>query len=159
MGGLIMRKLLVVLVGSLLIVALSGSAALGAANGTDRPWKASGSGDGIFTPGTPATFHVDGTSTNAHLGRSTFSVDGVCTNLDCSASTFTSTIVAANGDTLTVSGISVGPGTDHITFTGGTGRFVGASGTATNTVTSVVADPANPLASHFTFRQRGTISY
>jgi hypothetical protein len=153
MGGLIMRKFFVLLVGSLLLVALSSSAALGAAKGTDRPWKASGSGDGIVTPGTPVTFHIDGTSKNTHLGRSTFSLDGVCTNPDCSTNTFAFTIVAANGGHLTASGVN-----DTATFTGGTGRFAGASGAIAITTTSFVTD-ASGLAFQLTFTQTGTISY
>jgi hypothetical protein len=151
-----MRKLLVLLAGSLLLVTLAGSPALGAAKGTDRPWKASGSGHGIITPGTPQTFTIDGTSNNTHLGRGTFHLDAVCTPPDpgdCPTSTATFTIVAAHGDTLTASGAN-----DTGTFTGGTGRFAGASGTVTTTTTSFVFDPST-LTFELTFTQTGTISY
>ena len=148
-----MRKLLVSLASLLMmLVALSGSAAFGASNGTDRPWKASGSAEGIVTPGAPVTTHTEGTSTNTHLGRSTFVVDGVCLNEDCSSDTFTFTIVAANGDTLRASGAG-----DTATFTGGTGRFAGASGTVTTTTPTFAF--TDPLHFHFTFTQTGTISY
>ena len=148
-----MRKFFVLLVCSVLFVTFSGSSALGAAKGTARPWRATGSGNGLFTAGTPLTFTIDGTSNNTHLGRSTFHLDGVCTNVDCSTFTFTFTIVAANGDTLNASGEN-----ESVIFTGGTGRFAAASGTLTNTPT-VVADLNNPAAFHVTFTQTGTISY
>lgn len=151
-----MRKFLVTLVCSLLFVAVSGPAALAAADGTDRPWNASGAADGIFSPGT-GTFTLDGTSNNTHLGRGTFHLDGLCTNSDCSTSTFTFTIVAANGDTLTASGTGSGA-VSHASFTGGTGRFAGAGGAITTTGASTV-HPANPLAFHFTFTQTGSITY
>ena len=148
-----MRKLLVSLVCSLLVVALSGSAALGKAKGTDRPWKASGSGHGIITVGTPDTYTIDGTSKNTHLGRSAFHLDGVCTSSNCRTDTFTFTIVAANGDTLTASGAN-----NTASFTGGTGRFAGARGTVTTTATSFVLDEST-LTFETTFTQTGTISY
>jgi len=148
-----MRKFFLLVVCSMSFITLIGSAAFGAANGTDRPWQATGSGNGLFTAGTPLTFTIDGTSNDTHLGRSTFHLDGVCSNEDCSMFTFTFTIVAANGDTLNASGVN-----DSVTFTGGTGRFASASGTLTNTAT-VITDPSNPAAFHITFTQTGTISY
>ena len=152
-----MRKFVVLvcsLLFSLLFVALSGSGALGAAKGTNRPWKASGSGHGIITLGTPDTYAIDGTSKNTHLGRSTFHLDGVCTSSpNCPTDTFTFTIVAANGDTLTASGAN-----NTASFTGGTGRFAGASGTVTTTTTSFVLDEST-LTFETAFTQTGTISY
>ena len=153
-----MRKFFITLACSLLLVAVSGAPALAAAKGHDRPWKASGSATGMFTPGTPGTYIVKGTSNNTHLGRGTFQVDGVCTNAACSTSTFTFTIVAANGDLLTASGESVG-NMSHATFTGGTGRFAGASGAITTANVPSPSDPANPLVFHFTFTQTGSITY
>ena len=152
-----MRKVLITLACSVLLIAASGPAAVAAAKGSDRAWKASGSADGIFTPSTPGTYTLDGTSNNTHLRRGTFHVDGVCTNSDCSTDTFTFTILAANGDSLTASGFSVG-GVSYATFTGGTGRFVGASGAITTTGTSS-SDSVNPFRFHFTFTQTGSISY
>jgi hypothetical protein len=60
----------------------------------------------------------------------------------------TFTVVAANGDTLFVSFTSswqpsTGVGTESIAFTGGTGRFAGASGSATLDCT-ITADPESP---------------
>ncbi len=44
------------------------------------------------------------------------------------------------------------------TIIGGTGRFAGATGTMTETGTTVI-DPANPLAFTGTWEATGTISY
>jgi hypothetical protein len=71
------------------------SAALGAAKGTDRPWKASGSGTGIMTLGTPSTIATDSTLQAAHLGRSTFHNDQVCAPAGGANGTSNMTIVAA----------------------------------------------------------------
>jgi hypothetical protein len=156
MEGLIMRKFFVSFVCSMLFVAVSASAALAATNGTDRPLKASGSANGVITVGIPVTFTIDGTSTSTHLGRTAFHIDGVCNDPNCFTSTYTYTAVAANGDTLTASGVNDGTN-DVASFTGGTGRFAGASGTLTTT-TSFVFDPSG-LGFHLTFTQSGTISY
>ena len=151
-----MRKFLVSCVCSILFVAMSGSAALAAANGTDRPLKASGSATGIITVDTVVTFTIDGTSTSTQLGRTTIHIDGVCNDPNCFTSTYTYTAVAANGDTLTASGANDGTN-DVASFTGGTGRFAGASGTITTT-TNFIFDPSG-LGFHLTFAQTGTISY
>ena len=151
-----MRKFAFSLVCSVLFVALSASAALGAAEGTDRPWKVAGSATGIIMPGTPTTIVIEGTVQAAHLGRTRFQNVVICTLPDCStggANTFT--FVAANGDTLTASGENVG----ERTFTGGTGRFAEATGSFTFTATSVAFDPSNPLVFRLTFTETGTISY
>ncbi len=156
-----MRKLAALLI-VLAVSVLGTGEAFGAAKGTDRPFKGSGSGSGIATVvGGEIRFTIDGTGHFSHLGKSTFHVDGVCTNADCTTFSFTVTIVAANGDTLTGSSTSTGTATTFTnleTYTGGTGRFAGASGTSTSTGT-IVPDPSNPLAFTITFTSRGTISY
>jgi len=93
-------------------------------------------------------------------GPNTFSIQG------------TSTIVAANGDTLftTFTGTGESSGafavgqtsvaTLAVTITGGTGRFAGASGAYTQTVSSEVLSITFPTATlHQINRSRGTISY
>jgi hypothetical protein len=121
-----------------------------AKGGTDRPFKASGSGLGVVDP-VAGTYVIDGTSKNSHLGRSTFHTEGALTGGN------TITITAANGDKLVAIGTSA---TDAI-FSGGTGRFQGASGTLTSsfTITPDPSDPTNPLRFELHFTQHGTISY
>ncbi len=66
--------------------------------------------------------------------------------------------MAANGDTFTTF-VSVTPGSGYTeTITGDRGRFAGATGTMTETGTTV-SDPSNPLAFTTTFEITGTISY
>lgn len=133
--------------------------AFGAAKGTSRPIKGSGTGAGYATVANGViTLTVDGTQQLSHLGRSTFHFDGVCTNADCTGYDATTLYVAANGDTFTTF-VSVTPGSGYTeTITGGTGRFVGATGAMTETGTTV-SDPSNPLAFTTTFKITGTISY
>lgn len=81
--------------------------------------------------------------------------------------TGTRTIVTANGDkmfsTIEGSGMSVTSTTSHATetdtITGGTGRFTGASGTYTATISSVVSVTANTETIHTTSTTRGSIRY
>lgn len=155
-----MRKLVSVLL-VFTVAVLGTGVASGKAHGTDRPLEGRGSGSAIVNVGPVITYTIDGTLHLSHLGKSTFHLDGVCTNADCSTSTFTNTIVAANGDRLTSSSTNTGTAgtfTNLDTFTGGTGRFAGASGSSTTTGTSV-DDPSNPLAFTITFILSGTISY
>lgn len=87
-------------------------------------------------------------------GPSTFSYTG------------TRTFVAANGDKLfsAVSGKgtltrSTGKSTETDTITGGTGRFAGASGTYTDTISSVVVSAAGSIqTSHVTAVAHGQIA-
>jgi hypothetical protein len=159
-----MRKLAsLFMVVAVAVAVLGTGVAVAAADGTSRPIKSRGSGSGLTTlvGGVPATYVIDGTLHGSHVGRSTFHVDGICTNPTCTTSTFTTTIVAANGDTLTSSSTSTGTATTFTnldTNTGGTGRFAEARGHTITTGTSVT-DPSNPLAFTITFRSRGTIRY
>ena len=140
-------KLTKVLVAASMVIAiavLGPVAAFGKAHGTDRPFKARGSGVLVADPA--GTYVIDGTEQATHMGRVTFHVDGVCTNADCSTSTFTTTTRAANGDTVTDSSTSTANGptgfTNLDTVTGGTGRFAGASGSSTTTGTvGLTSDP------------------
>ena len=157
-----MRKFGTVLAAACIVVALLGTGAASAAKGgTDRPFKGGGSGTGIVDAAT-GTYTIDGSGNFTHFGRTQLHVDGVCTNADCTTSTFTFTETAANGDEVTGSSNSSDDGLGHFTnldtWTGGTGRFAGASGHTTTTGTSVT-DPSNPLVFHLTFTSQGTISY
>jgi hypothetical protein len=131
-----------------LFVAVSASTAHGAAKGTDRPWRVSGTATGVITPGSPTTVVIEGTVQAAHLGRTAF------TNVVV-GDVATFTFEAANGDTITAVGTITGPRT----FISGTGRFADVTGGFTVTVTSIVFDPSNPLVFEITFEETGTISY
>jgi hypothetical protein len=96
----------------------------------------------------------------SHLGRATFISDKII-NFMAGTQTIQGTYIAANGDLLYANGSGTSQflapnrvafqGT--VSFEGGTGRFVSASGTAT---TTGEADPVNGR-SHFT--TTGTIRY
>jgi hypothetical protein len=101
-----------------------------------------------------------GTCQLSHLGRAGF--DGILeVNLLLGTQTGTRTFTAANGDELyaTVTGTSapVGPGligfSAIFTFTGGTGRFTNASGTAQG------EGVANQMTQTTTVRIEGSIRY
>jgi hypothetical protein len=93
------------------------------------------------------------TGVGSHLGRWTGqgSIDSV---VDAAAGrvavSATVTIVAANGDRLFVSvsvslSLATGLGEETLSFTGGTGRFAGASGSASGVCEDVTWDPTSPL--------------
>jgi hypothetical protein len=135
------------------------SSASAAQGGTNVPIQGSGSAvETIFydgsCPGNQGS-SVVGTEHLSHLGLSTFSTVGCL--LGSSSPT---TTTAANGDQLIDSvGSTVSTGntfTGTLAFTGGTGRFLGASGSATISGT-IVPLSANTLA--LTFSLTGTISY
>lgn len=167
-GGLSPKA--IALVGLVLAVAALGpSAAIAKKGGTDRPIKDDSSGTTVFDL---ATLDVvaDTTGITSHLGRTTTHLEGTVT--PTGPDTFTiagsSVTVAANGDelfgtfagsgTLDASGNSTGLVT--ITFTGGTGRFASASGTATGPFSQVMTSTngtTSTLATDYTLT--GTISY
>ena len=129
-----------------------------ATGGTTVPINGSGSAvETIFTDTLcPASLgsSVIGTEQLSHLGRVTFS------SVDCVlSSSSTSTTTAANGDQLVdvatvVSNGSAFSGT--LVYTGGTGRFLDASGTAT---ISGTVTPLSASTFALTFSTAGTISY
>jgi hypothetical protein len=96
----------------------------------------------------------------SHLGRATFISDKII-NFAAATQTIQGTYIAANGDLLYANGAGtsqvVAPGRiafqGIVVFEGGTGRFAGASGTATMTGE---ADQVNARSS---FTTTGTISY
>ena len=95
------------------------------------------------------------TGVGSHLGH--FTGQGLIhvVNIDLGADRVdlagTATFTTKNGDKLFVSvtisfGISTHIGVEHITFTGGTGRFAGASGSATLNCQATGTDPTMHLA-------------
>jgi hypothetical protein len=158
-----MRKLGAGLAAIGLVVAVLGSSPAGAASGgTDRPLKSTGNGTIVINPNN-GTFTLESVIHSAHMGSSTKAGSG--TLLSATTTAFQFTDVAANGDTLvgtstgtivpTANGFTY---TNVDTYTGGTGRFAGASGTSTTTGIGV-RDPNNPLLNAITISLVGTISY
>ncbi len=118
---------------------------------------------------------LTGTGHFTHLGKTTFTgaTTGTGRAEQCQGFTGTSqvTLTAANGDELflssndlfcATSSPNATPFTSHltasITFTGGTGRFAGASGSATGQADGV-ASSATATTSTFSGTITGTISY
>ena len=164
-----MKKLIAALA-ALAVMALAPATALGAKGGTDRPVKAAFSGATVLTPTGPTGSIVEftGTGRTSHGGKSTLESTGTTaftspTTFDFSAS---STTTVANGDQRFST--EVGTGTINAdgsvviditsTTTGGTGRFEGASGSSTGTISNVLSsDPAATFDT--TISTVGTISY
>jgi hypothetical protein len=105
------------------------------------------------------------TGVGGHLGRWTgqgsidnFAIDAVGDRI---AASCTATLTAANGDQLFVSvsvslDLTTRVGEETVTFTGGTGRFAGASGSVTQ-VCDVTWDPASPLTFECNGQGSGTL--
>ena len=148
---------------------LAPATALGKAGGTDRPVRGHSSGTTVLDLGTLA-FTVDATGVISHGGKSTSHFDGVLTftGPDTFDVTGSVTITTANGDELfgTVSGSGTtdasgdAQGTNVITYTGGTGRFENASGTASAPFTQVLISTDGTASTFATESSlRGTVSY
>jgi hypothetical protein len=150
-------------------------AAVAAQGGTDLPLEGTGSGTLSFNFifGTPISATAEGTAHFSHLGMSTYTQDYTITATSPTTYTLagTETIVAANGDMLvaTLTGAGDNPlfivgetfeTTVLFTIDGGTGRFLGASGTQTATFTSVIDSIAGTtITSSQTSTRQGTITY
>ena len=91
----------------------------------------------VFQPPSTLVVHLTAIGTATHLGKYTLRENGVVDTITMISGVGDFTFVAANGDTII--GTSIGqarpgptPGTlsitEHLDITGGTGRFVGASG-------------------------------
>jgi hypothetical protein len=173
-------RTLLILMSSLACAVVAPAAAVAESGGTDRPWQGSGSGTTTFdvTPGGGLPATSEGTAHFSHLGASTYSSSYNITLTGPSGlgPTFTlagtQTIVAANGDmlfgTFTGAGqvlgvFGVGQPSEAgtvLTVTGGTGRFVDASGTLTSTFSNEVVSLVGPIATASqAFTAEGTISY
>jgi len=155
-----MRRLIVSLglVGAL--VGLPATGALAAEQGTNRPLEASGKLRLTITDATAGTFIIRGRTNVTHLGLVRVRSEGVFTGPTTYA--FTTKLVAANGDKVKTSSTGAtaadGTFTNHDTITGGTGRFVGATG---QTVTTGTAKPkkTDPNIIRLVFTLTGTITY
>jgi hypothetical protein len=160
-----MRKFFVGLV--VLGISSTMGTAFAAPGGTDRPLKVSGSGAvTVIPPQFSGTFH--GTTT----GKGTFSGSFVVAGLppSCNVGSVpvsdSITLTAANGDTInqSASGTVCATTTNNFhqtstyTITGGTGRYLTATGSGSFiSDASFAAGLANPGT--FTFTEDGTISY
>lgn len=152
----------------LALAATSPSAALAAAHGTDRPLTGTNIGTGTLDPDTGVQT-VSFSGHLSHLGADTGDADLTLTFTSASTFTYTGTrtFVAANGDevfsAVTGSGTSTPPAaesTETDTITGGTGRFAGATGTYTNTVSSVIVSVTDTtVTTRVTAAVQGQISY
>jgi hypothetical protein len=88
-------------------------------------------------PGCDARLYLEGAGTGTHLGKFTITLS-FCGRADGTLDTGTGTFVAPTGELLYITFHGVSDGghpilhfTSYVTFTGGTGRFEGATGTAT----------------------------
>ena len=152
----------------LALAATSPSAALAAAHGTDRPLTGTNTGTGTLNLDTGAQT-VDFSGQLSHLGADAGQADLTITFTSDSTFTYTGTrtFVAANGDevfsAVMGSGTSTPPtaeSTETDTITGGTGRFAGATGTYTNTVSSVIVSVTDTtVTTRVTAAVQGQISY
>jgi hypothetical protein len=163
-----MRRFTIILA-LLAVAAVSPAAALGKANGTDRPL--SGTSSSTTTVDLAAgTGSVEGAGQLSHVGKSTFTNDiesFTFTGPDTFSLTLTAVIVAANGDqvytTATGTGTLTATGSETTlvsTITGGTGRFEDASGTITSRISSVIVSVVgSSLTSRDTETHEGVVSY
>ncbi len=111
---------------------------LSASTTIERPWKGDCNVDAVFT--SPTTLLITGTCQLAHLGRTSVVAYQTIVPGPTIAYTNTAIYTAANGDQLRTTNVGTASpsptglslsGTE--TAVGGTGRFEGASGTATLT--------------------------
>ena len=120
-------------------------------------------------PGCDGRLYLEGEGKGNLLGRFTITL-GFCGRADGTLDTGTGTFVAANGDLLYITFHGVSDGghpvlhfTSYITFAGGTGRFEGATGTATVNGIFDAATGAGPAdwRGRITFREEriGTTNY
>jgi hypothetical protein len=161
-----MRKAIMIAGLVLAFGVLAPATALGKAGGTDRPISVHQSGTTVVDVGTLA-FTTETTGIVSHMGKSTAEIEGVIT--PTGPDTFTiagsAVIVAANGDelfgTFTGSGTNTpgggSEGTVDVTYSGGTGRFTNASGTASGPFTQTPTGTTATFATDIS--QSGTISY
>ena len=174
-----MRKPIMIAVAVLAVMVLTAGSVLAGAKGTDRPFKGSGSGTTAVTVvASDFTSTSSGKVNSTHLGNGTYTIaatqtwgpdtSNLCAGSSIIASdTGTAILTAANGATVTgfVAGTTceLAPfdnttyGTTlTLTITGGTGRFLGATGSI-----AVRGTSTGPVGGPFgdTITMTGTISY
>jgi hypothetical protein len=163
-----MRRFTIILA-LLAVAAVYPTAALGKANGTDRPVSGKSTSTTTVDLATGTGTSV-GVGQLSHLGKSTFTNDFTSftvTGPDTFSFTLTAIIVAANGDeiftTATGTGTLTPTGSESTlvsTITGGTGRFADASGTITSQISSVTVSMVGTTStSNDTETHTGRISY
>jgi hypothetical protein len=158
--------------GATLMVAAGLTAAVAApALGADRPLSGHYSGTTLLNP-VNGTLTSDATGVSSLVGKSSVRLDGMLTPTSPLGFNVAGSIVlvAANGDELHGTLIGSGTadsstgnsqGTSVTTFTGGTGRFANASGTAGGPFTqTLISNPPGGTWTYTTdFSLSGTISY
>jgi hypothetical protein len=163
-----MRRFTIIL-GLLVVAALSPPTALGKAKGTVRPLSGTSSSATTVDLAT-GTGGVAGSGQLSHFGRFRFTNDitsFTLTGPDRFRMTLTATLVAANGDKVCTAATgngkltSTGSETTLVsTITGGTGRFAVASGTLTSRISSaIVSTLGTRLTTRDTETHTGRISY
>jgi uncharacterized alpha/beta hydrolase family protein len=138
-----MKKLLVPIFVALLLLITVAGATFAAPAEKPLPFKGSWQSLENNVVDWPTIYvHGNGSGNATHLGKFTVTYEGVVHNDEngVGTATITAQFVAANGDSLNAEASGVGtpsetPGinqiVEHYTITGGTGRFVGASGSFT----------------------------
>jgi hypothetical protein len=168
-----MKRTLLVLMSLVALAVVAPGAAVAKRGGTDRPWKGKASGTTTFDTATFPSFSgsTEGSGRFSHLGKTTYSSNFTITVTGPGTFSIvgTQTVVAANGDTLSLAFMGTGTFTGagetsetHATWTvtGGTGRFDDASGTLTGTVLTQVDSVVGTTATGtHTTTAKGKISY
>ena len=152
-----MRKLASLLIVILAAATSNTGVAFAARHQCTRPFTGSGSGTDTIPVVGGSTFLVDGTVNTSPLGAGTFHSQG--TQNGPTTFTFTTTTVYARGTLRSsASGTDTGPNTSTsvTTVTGGTGRFVGATGSTT--VTATTSPTPDPQVRTVTLTFTGTIT-
>jgi hypothetical protein len=163
-----MRRFTIIL-SLLALTALSPPAALGNAKSTARPMSGTSSSTTTVDLAT-GTGSVAGSGRLSHYGRFTFTNDitsFTLTGPDTFSLTLTAVLVAANGDKVCTAATGTGTltptGSDTTLvsrITGGTGRFVRASGTMTSRISSaIVSTLGTSLTTSDTESHKGRIRY
>ena len=164
------RRMLATTSVGLALALAAASPAIAEAGGTNRQVVGTGTGTNTITFGVPTTFVADETADLSHLGNSTVHIEGSLTPIPGGALVEGSaTVVAANGNTLTMTlaGSTANDPTGTVAagvvvgqVTGGTGRFEGASGTITDHVVLTITS-VNPsgIVAHIASSFSGEISY
>lgn len=159
-----------------ILVIASASGALAGAGGTDRPWVGSASGEAWFDLTNPkacaagVTTRVDEFALTSHFGRAVY-VNAHCPTGNPADAYHDSyfALIAPNGDAIygtytgTLDQYSEVIGAElistvHLTITGGTGRFEGATGSAIQEV-RVIWEGYADLAWPYSVTWEGTLSY
>jgi hypothetical protein len=166
-----MKRILVIL--AVAALALAGLVTAASARSSERPFKGSMEGSALFIPGTDCTTTPEGLRTDSvatgnvsHLGK-TEMTSSHCTPAGPDIEGGTMVLVAANDDELYIeyTGTAREPGPDGIitvdvlyTITGGSGRFVGASGGG-DMIVAVVFEGFDDFEWPASWSWTGTIDY